>query len=76
MKMMNKCKYLLEALNANAYIDSQWVISILSVIVEDSTREQEKKPYKIIHKNNYYFYLSEDNNTLIQLTETINLSFW
>lgn len=70
--MMNKCKYLLEALNADAYIDSQWVISILSVVTEDPTREQEKKPYKIIHKNNYYFYLSEDNKTLVQLTETIN----
>jgi hypothetical protein len=69
--MVNKNTYLINALKDKAYIDAQWVISILSVFRVDESKEQTKTKWQLISVNGFYHYFDEELNK-IPLTSMVN----
>lgn len=67
---MDKKKFLLQALNDNAFKDAQWLIAILSIFKEDSDINDNEYKYKIKQIDGKYFFY--DGGKYELLTESVD----
>lgn len=68
---MLKRDYLLLALNNKAYVDAQWLISILSLTMEDPSKEQDDYPFKLVKGEDGYYFLDQ-NLQKVRLEDATN----